>query len=458
LTLIELDNPNAKPQRIAVDASGKQHFDLLPGKRYQIIAEKDRFSPDTILFSTPPRPWRAEMVKKLYLEPTTPNLVVTVYDKDSNEPILGATAKLFDLGQKLPNGNFVVGKNEPQIDSHTDNNRYDYPLDIDHKYQAVGSKAGYTVDSSAIVSTIGIKGAQTLEAKLYLRRGITLNAFTINHLTHDTLYNVTYRLLELPSEQQKNTYISPIGKNYQSTITFEKRYRIIASKEGFSSDSLDFSTVNLPKINFQTVTKELRLRPLRLTSYLPIPLYFDNDEPDKRTLARTTPREYRATYVDYIRRKEEFIEKYTEGMPALEKEIAAAEIDTFFERDVRGGWNRLMEFSEVLYEMLTKGDSIVITLKGYASPRAGSAYNKNLTDRRVSSVYNHFDIFDGGIYKKYVDSKQLVINREANGEAKAPPGISDNIKDERKSIYDVRASRERRLEIIGVNVNKVNKL
>ncbi len=117
-----------------------------------------------------------------------------------------------------------------------------------------------------------------------------------------------------------------------------------------------------------------------------------------------------------------------------------------------------MEFSEVLYEMLTRGDSIEITLKGYASPRAGAKYNKNLTDRRVSSVYNHFDIFDGGIYKRFVVSKQLVILREANGEAKAPPGISDNIKDERKSIYDVRASRERRLEIIGVKVNKEKKL
>jgi hypothetical protein len=113
-----------------------------------------------------------------------------------------------------------------------------------------------------------------------------------------------------------------------------------------------------------------------------------------------------------------------------------------------------MEFSEVLYEMLSRGDSIEITLKGYASPRAGVLYNKNLTDRRVTSVYNHFDIFDGGIYKKFVDSKQLIIIREANGEAKSPPGISDNVKDDRKSVYDVRASKERRLEIIGVKVNQ----
>jgi hypothetical protein len=73
-------------------------------------------------------------------------------------------------------------------------------------------------------------------------------------------------------------------------------------------------------------------------------------------------------------------------------------------------------------------------------------------------VYNHFDIFDGGIYKKFVLSKQLIIKRESNGSTKAPKDISGDINDRRNSVYDVRASRERRLEIIGVRVNKDKKL
>lgn len=458
LTLIEVGNPYATPQRVEVDASGKYSFDLLPGKSYMIIGEKNRFAPDTVRFTTPPKIWRKELVKKLYLEPSTPNLIVTIYDKDSGAPIPGATSKLHDLGQKLPNGSFVASKAPPQVDTHADNNRYDYPIDFEHRYQVVASKQGYTVDSSSVISTEGVKGAQTIETKLYLKRGVSFKAYTINRLNNDTLYGVTYRLLELPDERQKDKYISPIGRDYQTTVSYEKRYRIIATKDNFSADSIDFTTINLPKVDFQTIVKELRLRPLDLSEYLPIPLYFDNDEPDKRTMATSTAREYRATYVDYIRRKEEFITRFTEGLLGQELRIATDTLDVFFERDVRGGWNRLMEFSEVLYDMLTRGDSIEITLKGYASPRAGTQYNKNLTDRRVSSVYNHFDIFDGGIYKRFVDTKQLVIKREANGETKSPPGISDNIKDERKSIYDVRASRERRLEIIGVKVNKEIKL
>lgn len=96
------------------------------------------------------------------------NLVVTVYDKDSGEPITGATTKLFDLGQKLPNGSFVDSKAPPLVDTHENDNRYEYPLDFEHRYQAVASKPGYTVDSSSVVSTIGLKGAQTLETKLYI--------------------------------------------------------------------------------------------------------------------------------------------------------------------------------------------------------------------------------------------------------------------------------------------------
>lgn len=458
MTLIEIGNPNAPPVRVTVDASGRHNFDLLPGKSYMIIGEKNRFTADTVRFNTPPKIWRKEIVQKLYLEPSAPDLVVTVYDKDTGAPIIGSTVRFFDLGERLSNGTFVRRQGAPQEDIHLDNNRFEYPLDFEHRYQVIASKAGFTVDSSSIVSTEGLKGAQTLEVKLYLRRGLAFRAFTTNKITGDTLYGVTYRLLELPSEKQEEKFISPLGKDYQTVVAFEKRYRIIASKEHYTMDSLDFSTANLPKVDFQTIVKELKLRPLSLTAYLPIPLYFDNDEPDKRTLATTTKQEYITTYRSYYNRKAVFIERYTEGLQGQELEDASVALDSFFEKDVRGGWSRLMEFSEVLYEILISGDSIEITLKGYASPRAGTQYNKNLTDRRVTSVYNHFDLFDGGIYKKFVDSKQLVIKREANGEAKAPPGISDDIKDERKSIYDVRASRERRLEIIGARVNKEEKL
>ena len=103
--------------------------------------------------------------------------------------------------------------------------------------------------------------------------------------------------------------------------------------------------------------------------------------------------------------------------------------------------------------MMERGDSIILTLKGFASPRAASTYNLNLTSRRVSSVHNHFNQFDGGIYKKFVDNGQLTIELAPMGETN-PAGVSDVINDPRRSVFSTGASRERRLEIIGVEVNK----
>jgi len=274
----------------------------------------------------------------------------------------------------------------------------------------------------------------------------------LNALSKDTLYGVTYFLTDLSNGKILDKFVSPVGRNYQTMITYDNRYRITATKEGYNRDSVDFTTLNLPKVAFQTILRELKLRPITIDSYLPIRLYFDNAIPSAVNFDKSPQREYRATYVDYIRRKEDFIRLYTEGLAGMELKNGTDSIDYFFEKEVRAGWDHLMAFSEVLYDMMSHGDTIEITLKGYASKLGSSAYNQALTDRRVSSVYNHFDLFDGGIYKKFVN-KQLFFKREANGEADWPKNVSDNVKDKRKSVYDQNASRQRRLEIIGVKTN-----
>jgi tetratricopeptide (TPR) repeat protein len=451
MRLIELspDGVVLYDKKISVDGP-YYAFDLQPGRKYMIIGEKDHFSPDTVRFNTPNVTWNDVLVKKLYLTPAHVNLIVTVLDKDTKKPITGVTSLFYDYGATIPVPNKVSVPAQTKVNQS--GNQFEYPLEFDKHYKVAASKIGYTTDST-LVSTLGLKGNTTIRDTLYINRGVNLKAFTTDFLTKDTLYGVTYRLIDLTANQQKDRYVSPLGKNYTQVLSLEKRYRIIAEKADYTSDSVDITTLNLPKVEFQTIIRELRLRPLTIDKYLPILLYFDNDEPDKRTLARATKREYRVTYVDYIRQKEEFIAKFTEGLSGADLKQSTDSIDYFFERQVRGGWDRLMAFSEVLYEMMGRGDTIEITLKGFASPRAGTAYNLNLTDRRVSSVYNHFDQFDGGIYKKFVDSKQLIFIREPNGESKSPKNISSDIKDKRKSIYDVRASRERRLEIIGVRTN-----
>ncbi len=402
--------------------------------------------------------YRAE-VKPPTPEPARIDLVATIFDKDTKLAMPGATVRFTDLGAADATSK---GDIPTRTDVHPDNNRYDYELQFNHNYKVVASKAGYTIDSSA-VTTVGLSTTQTLTTQLYLRRGIDLKVLSYDYVSKEPLNAVNFRLVEITPTGRKTIgeFTSPsTGNLYHTTIDFKKRYLIVGTKEGYSRDSLEFNTEekNIQEVDFQTIVQKLYLRPLILERYLPIKLYYDNDEPDKRTMARSTKQEYRATYVTYIRRKQEFIKIFTEGMTGDELQQERDTMDMFFERDIRGGWNKLMSFSEILYELMSRGDKIELTLKGYASPRAGSAYNLNLTARRVSSVLNHFLIFDGGIYKKFVESGQLVIKLEPNGEAKAPPGINDNIDDVRRSWYSVPASRERRLEIIGVQINTNKKI
>ncbi len=185
-----------------------------------------------------------------------------------------------------------------------------------------------------------------------------------------------------------------------------------------------------------------------------VTLYFDNAKPtDQNTQSQTTTQAYRDLFMNFYRRKEEYIKQYTAGLGKGDNiGEATAEMENFFERDVRGGWEKLFDFSETIYEMLERGDKIEIALRAYTSPRGNPLYNMNLSSRRISSVVNHFLTFDGG--KKYVDSGQLTFKQEPLGESEAPKNVSDDEKDHRNSYYSPKALRENRVEIIGVQVEK----
>ncbi|MFN0015970.1 MAG: hypothetical protein ACKVU2_15610, partial [Saprospiraceae bacterium] len=157
------------------------------------------------------------------------------------------------------------------------------------------------------------------------------------------------------------------------------------------------------------------------------------------------------TQVDYYNRKAEYMKNYSAGLTGEALVSAQTDIDTFFERRVRGEWEKLLMFSEVLYDMLRAGNQITVRFSGYASPLSNPTYNKDLTLRRIESIRNHFKGF-GGIYLPYLNSEQLKIEPDPKGDTKAPPTVSKDPKLRRLSVYSVDAARERRVEIVGVDV------
>jgi hypothetical protein len=287
------------------------------------------------------------------------------------------------------------------------------------------------------------------------RSGPRLIAAAINALTKEPLYGVRYTLAVAGEKPFATGYDTDKG-----IITFGvdgkgiATYQVVAEKNGFLPDTVAFNTLSGRRDTVFRVTPALRPIEVSDPMYLPVVLYFDNDQPDPSTNAITTDKEYRSVYVDYLRRKDEYIKQYTTGLDEAQRYTARDALETFFERDVRGGWERLFVMSEGLYAMLEQGAKIELTLRGYTSSRGASTYNLNLSKRRISSVINHFLNFDGGLYKKFVDNGQLTFKPEPNGESKAPANVSDNEKDPRRSVYSPEAARENRVEIIGVKFNK----
>ncbi len=190
--------------------------------------------------------------------------------------------------------------------------------------------------------------------------------------------------------------------------------------------------------------------PVKLQDFVGLPLYFDNDEPDKRTRRTTTQKNYDETVQTYLERQREYSERFSSGLSGADADAAAAMVDEFFDNEVRRGYDRLAQLCELLLGRLQNGDHIEVLIKGFTSPRALSDYNLNLGKRRISSVRNQFSVFSDGALQPYLKTGQLKISETSFGETTARSGISDNLKDERNSIYHPDAARERRVEIVEI--------
>ncbi len=215
--------------------------------------------------------------------------------------------------------------------------------------------------------------------------------------------------------------------------------------------------VEVPKIEIELEKEDPEPEkikvPTTLEDFLPLALYFHNDEPDKRTRRTKTKKSYGETFFAYYSLKNEYRLEYPKPLPERDRFNAEDEIDYFFEAKVKKGYEHLNLFSEILLTRLKAGEQVEIFVKGFTSPRAKSDYNLSLGKRRISSVRNHFATWNGSIFKSYLDSKQLIVSEKSFGETTASNTISDDLYDRRNSIYHPAAAEERRVEIVEIKRN-----
>jgi hypothetical protein len=171
--------------------------------------------------------------------------------------------------------------------------------------------------------------------------------------------------------------------------------------------------------------------------YLPLNLYFHNDEPDCCTMSTTTQKTYKEAYISYFKMEEEY-DKYT------------PDLESFFEDSLQGNFNKLtLIFSQILAD-LKQGKKLQLQIKGYASPLHKKQYNINLSKRRIKSFVNYALRYEGRVFLPYIEEGLFQIIELPFGESKVSEKVSDNPKDVKNSIYGIDAMLERKIEIIDV--------
>jgi hypothetical protein len=254
-------------------------------------------------------------------------------------------------------------------------------------------------------------------------------------------------------------YFSINSKQTQAFLSSNRIGSYFEEKESCCNDIYMFKLPQLKEPPKKVDSTQLFVAQLKLL--VPLTLYFHNDEPDKKTLATTTTKNYKRTYEEYTAMREQYKKEYSKGAKAVDLERANADIATLFEDSVDAGMQDLERFAQLLVKVLNNKEKVTITMKGYCSPLASTDYNINLAKRRISSLRNYFMEYQNGIFAKYVNNSNpeegsITFLDEDIGELKVRPNVSDDYYDTKNSVYSPAAALERKIQIIAISTFSSN--
>ncbi len=370
------------------------------------------------------------------------DLELSVYDRKSNVPLEGTTTYV----ENTTDGTSITQFNQ-------DSYQLRMPLDRDKNYQIISRRPGYISDT-IYLNTGGVIASKTFEEEAFLEPvDLELLVVTFDDVTKKPLNGVRLELTDwerTDSDWQRNFD----GNKFYFDVDPGKDYQIIASKEGYFSDTIPLRIGEaLEKSGRITKHVYLEMKPSNIATmseFLPLPFYFDNDQPDQGFVQAGSELNYEDVFREYYGRKELFMEKYSSSLEGEHKFLAMRDVDNFFEEEVRLGYESLKGILAHLLIYLSEGEKVDLVIKGYASPRADQSYNYELTKRRTTCLKNHIKSYKNGALMPFLDSGQLSILERPFGESKAPSHVSDDLDDERNSIYSIDASKERRVEILEI--------
>ncbi|MBT8218214.1 MAG: PD40 domain-containing protein [Bacteroidia bacterium] len=375
------------------------------------------------------------------------DLIARVFDEETKDPIIGSLLKITE--QITSDSEQITGNTSHVFDIDVYRNRI---------YELTFSKAGY--ESKVIeVSTQELDRMERIEKDVNLKPlPINLLANSFDQADLAALDNITYTIAEWQNESWiplKTVQIEDVSA-LELLIEKDKRYRITAVKDEYKNGIAEFDTYNTiggtNKVVRVLLAKMTRSEVLKkgIDDFLPVPLYFDNNQPAVVDIPSISYQSYGELAEAYYARKPKFTQVNTVGLSGEERTIAGGEVENFFDNEMIYGKESLDVFCSSLFQYLALDNTAEIMIQGYTSPLADINYNLDLGKRRISSIRNHIDRWNEGALLPYMQNGALKITIKSFGESTARPGISDNPMDQKNSIFSIDASRERRVEIIEV--------
>ncbi len=203
---------------------------------------------------------------------------------------------------------------------------------------------------------------------------------------------------------------------------------------GCCLDIYAYSWKSIQRNSQDSIPKEISL----LEMWLPLPLYFHNDEPSPKSIDTVTTWTYKDCFNSYQKKGGDYIRELNDENEW--EQFEQAQLIYRFDQ-----WQKAMT---ILESRLTKGDTLILVVRGFASPLAAGDYNLRLTQRRIFSIQNDLELWNNGSLKTFIGN-QLKIKSLPFGETRSAV-VSDDRNNVKESIYAKKAREERRIEIEGV--------
>jgi outer membrane protein OmpA-like peptidoglycan-associated protein len=269
----------------------------------------------------------------------------------------------------------------------------------------------------------------------------------------DTPQNAGYPL----NSSLNDVYYSENASGFHMYVSSNRKGSHFENKINCCNDIYRFTKVNELETDAEPRIKNIDstlIIKTQIKLLVPLTLYFNNDEPDSKTWNITTKKNYEETFFNYNTRMNEYIKEYSRGLKGDEKVLSENRISNFFTDSLQAGMEALNQFSELLEKLMTKRETVKITIKGYCSPLASSDYNINLAKRRTASLRNYFMAYKNGWFLKYIESPEpgegAIIFEDVDIGELPVSTVSDDVKDKRNSIYSPNAASERKIQVIAV--------